>query len=502
VLGLLAAAGCNQIWGLDQVDPAPPPPRVQLALQIAKTNAEGIADPNLEYHPITPAPAVELGLLGEPLEPAAYNEVEGIVEYPTDFIGKRWRLVYTLDGGVPREVQWSPQVGEDQFPQLVEPLFGRLERKPVPMNSGYAIEPTDTPLTNSQTRVFTTGIWTEGVSGGFLGGTFNYDFSANAVSLSGPIGAPEMAKLDHAVLAHFQTSGSCRFTASVATFVVPDLMENSYQAPAMQPTYVDSDRNVSVRLAGVEPIDSRLRFLLGARAAPANLNRMQFGYAPSTNMSGFSKPAPEQVVDFFLPGPVMIAFANCTFVQGTSPVTVPALADPPEMPGLFPRVAHVEIANQRMRNLVTLTSGFSAVVASSTYDFSADFPVAAPTRVMLQRNGAMIAELHTDPDGTTLPAGEGLLELTFDVEPNVSLGADYFDVTLYALQGTRLAKQRVYTVTERKVMLDTAFMIPGTEFVFEIRSYRGLPNTDRGNFALNTYPQYVASIFTHTFKVP
>jgi hypothetical protein len=172
------------------------------------------------------------------------------------------------------------------------------------------------------------------------------------------------------------------------------------------------------------------------------------------------------------------------------------------MPGLFPRVAHVEIANQRMRNLVTLTSGFSAVVESGTYDFSADFPVAAPTKATLHRGGAQIADLDTATDGTTLPAGAGLLELAFDVESNVSLGADYFDVTLYALQNTRLAKQRVYTVTERKVTLDTVSLIPGTEYVFEIRSYRGLPQIDRGNFAASTYPQYAASIFTRTFKVP
>ncbi len=498
----MAAAGCGDSPEPDPDPPPDPAPRIRLTAQIAKTTAEGFVDPNLEYRPITPAPKVELGLVGEALQTATYDETDGTVEYPADFVGQRWRLVYTLDGGVPREVQWSPPVGAAQPPHLVEPLLGRLERKPVPVNSGYSITPTGTRLPHTQTRVLTTGIWTEGVSGAFAGGTFTYDFNAKAVSLSGPFGAPEMAKLDHAVLAHFQTAGGCRSAVSVATFVVPDLVENSLTAPAVQPMYVAADRNVTVRMSGAQPIDSRLRTLLATRATPSNLNRMEFGYAPSTGVLGFSRPASEPVIDFFLPGPVMIAFANCTFSQGTSPVMVPALADPPELSGRFPRVVHVEIANQRMRNLVTLTSGFSAAVASSNYDFNADFSVAAPIKATLHRGGAQIADLDTATDGDTLPAGEGPLELAFEVEPDASLAADYFDVTLYTLQTTRLVKQRVYTVTDRKVTLDPAALRAGTEYVLEIRAYRGLPQIGLGDFALSTYPQYAASIFTRTFKAP
>jgi hypothetical protein len=508
MLGLLAAAGCNQIWGLGQVGLAPPDdpdPRVQLRLQIAKTTPDkGALDSTLEYRPITPMPAVEIGLVGEPLEPglAIYDEADGTVQYPLHFVGQRWRLVYTLAGGVPREVQWSPPDGGEQPPQLVEPLFGRFERRAVPANSGYAITPTTAPLSHTQTRVYTTGIWTESVFGPFAGGTFNYDF-ANAISLSGPRGAPEKDKLDHAVLAHFvpstpMTSVNCLSASRVATFEVPDLVEGNLVPPAMQPTYYVADKQLMLRLTSAVPIDSRLRDVLDMRAAPINLNRMSFGYVPSTDMLGFSKP----ITDFLLPGPVMIAFATCTFPQGTPSLELAAVADPPELRPLFPQVVHVEIANQRTRDLVTLTSGFSAVVASGNYEFLAGFPVAAPMLVKLQRGGAPIADLDEDADGQTLPAGEGPLELTFDVEPGISLGADYFDVTLYALQGDKLAKQRVYTVTDRKVTLDLAPLRSGTEYVFEIRSYRGLSQISLGNFASARDPQYAATIFTRTFKAP
>lgn len=508
MLGLLAATGCNQIWGLGQVDLAPPDdpdPRVQLRLQIANTTPDtGALDRTLEYRPLTPMPAIALGLVGEPLDPelAIYDEADGTVQYPLRFVGQRWRLAYTLAGGVPREVQWSPPDGGEQPPQLVEPLFGRFERRAVPANSGYAITPTSAPLSHTQTRVYTTGIWTESVSGPFAGGTFNYDF-ANAIPLSGPRGAPEKDKLDHAVLAHFvpsmpMTSVNCLSASRVATFEVPDLVENSLQPPAQQPAYIVADEEITLRLTSAMPIDSRLRMLLDTRAAPINLNRMSFGYVPSTDMLGFSKP----VTDFFLPGPVMIAFATCTFPQGTPSLGLLAVADPPELRTRFPQVVHVEIANQRTRDAVTLTSGFSAVVASGNYEFLAGFPVAAPRRVQLQRGGAPIADLDTDADGKTLPAGEGPLELTFEVEPDISLGTDYFDVTLHALQGDKLAQQRVYTVTEGKVTLDLAPLRPGTEYVFEIRAYRGLSQISLGNFASFRDPQYAATIFTRTFKAP
>jgi hypothetical protein len=42
--------------------------------------------------------------------------------------------------------------------------------------------------------------------------------------------------------------------------------------------------------------------------------------------------------------------------------------------------------------------------------------------------------------------------------------------------------------------------VPNTEYVFEIRSYRGRPDITRANFAINSYPQYAATIFTRTFR--
>ncbi len=507
-LGLLAIAGCNEIWGLNRgvdlrdsgFDPAFP--RVRLTAQITNTNNEGYMDPELIYGPLDPPPEVQIGTLDGPLEPTTYDP-DGTVRYPATLTGTTWRLVYTLaDDRIPRELQWSPPEG-DRVAHLVEPLLGRVDRLPVPPDSGYTITPMGSPPQHSLSRVFTTGIWTEGVFTGMSSGaTFSYDFPMKATSLSGRLGAPERAKGDHGVLVDFQNQDGCRYAVGAAAFVVPDLVADSFTAPDPQPRWFGNDEQATLELAGPDPVDSRLVGVLGARASGANLVRMQYGYVPSLDVFGFSKPVPDPILDFFLPGPRMIAFANCTFMPGTGSYTTPmAFADPPELRGRFPHVVHVEVANQRTVGLVTLTSGFSAVLSSSTYAFKSEFLVAAATKMKLQRDGSEL-DLAAAPDGGLLPAGTGPLELTFDLEPASGLGADYFEITLYAIPNSKLDRKRVYTVMERKLRLDPSLLARNTEYVFEIRSYRGRPDVTRANFAVNTYPQYAAAIFTRTFKTP
>src|SRR5262249_31048136 len=105
-------------------------------------------------------------------------------------------------------------------------------------------------------------------------------------------------------------------------------------------------------------------------------------------------------------------------------------------------------------------------------------------------------------EGTPLPAGTDPLELVFDVESATTLAADSFDITLYAIANGKLDRQRVYTVTEHKLRFDPSVLQPATEYVFEVRSYRGRPDVARANFATNSYPQYSATIFTRTFLTP
>ena len=507
IVGLLAAAGCNQIWSLDPVKLAEGgdgsdagPLRFRITTQVTRTTDQGYADPTLEYVPVTPAPMVALGAVGEPLAPAEYAP-DGTVIYPDELAGKPWRMVYTLTDGLPREVQWSPE--GDLIGHLTEPLFGRLERRGVPAGGGYTINPVASPVSHALTRVFTTGLWTEGVFAGTITTpTVDYDFSTKAKALSGDLGAPEKARGDHAILADFRTTTSCRASSGVAAFLVPDLVAGTLSVPAAQPTYFGADKQIRLVLSGPPAIDFRLQGLLGARSGTNNPLRMEYGFTPSLGVFAFSRPVPTPVIDFFLPGPQLIAFANCSFPSLPS-FTSDLFADPQEIRSRFPPIVHVEATNQRTRNLLTLTSGFSAVLTSSTYNFTTDFAVAAPVGIKLVQNGALIADLENLAEEPTPLPSLATMDLVFDVEADPTLAADYFEVALHQVKSTgQLERLRLYITAGHKLTLDPAVFRPATEYVFEIRAFNGHPKAVRGDFAINTYPQYAATIFTRTFKTP
>lgn len=518
-LGLLAAAGCNQIWDLEGVvrdqpdapDIDPNWPRIRLTTQIAKTNpVNGYADQNLEYGAISPRPAVQIGKIGEPLMDAVYEEdgtAPGRVAFPPDYLGTRWRLVYVLEDGLPREVHWAPTA--NLAGHIVEPLLGRTDRLPVPAGGGYSITPPNLAVDfqHTATRVFTTGIWSEGIIPFPLPGrTLDYAFAQYAKSISGPLGAPEQGQLDHAVLADFTSLNGCSVASGTATFPVPDLMASGLSPPDPQPSYGLANKQVGLSIPLTpQPIYARLETVLGSRVdANPDAVRWQYGYVPSLGVFGFSKPVVDTVGEFLLPGPRMIALASCAYIAtpGAERLTTPPYADSLELRPRFSRVVHVEIVNTRSIGGIALRSGFSAVVASAGSTFTSDFTVAAPRSFSLHRGATQIADLADDADGTTLPAGTGPLELKFVVEQAASLAADYFDITLFLVANGKLERQRLYTVTDPSLTLDPSFLTPDTEYVFELRSYRGRPDAARTDFSVNSYPQYAATIFTRTFRTP
>jgi hypothetical protein len=506
-LGLLAAAGCNQIWGLgpvaleDNGDANPGPLRFRITTQITRTTAQGFVDPTLDYVAVVPAPAVQLGAIGAPLEPAEYG-ADGSVLYPRELVGKPWRMVWTLADGLPREVQWSP--GGDLSGHFTEPMFGRLERLPVPTGGGYTITPIGSPNSHSLTRVFTTGLWTEGTFPATIPtAKVDYDFATKAKSLSGPLGAPEKARTDYAVLTDFKNATSCRVSSGVAEFPVPDLVAGNLSTPATQPTYVGADKQVRLALNGPRPVDFRLKDLLSARGGTSNPLHLEYGFAPSLGVSGFSRPAALPILDFYLPGPQLLAFATCTFPSVPMFNSDP-FADPLEIRDRFPSIVHVEATNQRTRGLLSLTSGFSAVLTSSSYSFTSDWAVAAPVAIKLvDGGGAQIADLENLAEEPTPLPPLGPMDLVFDVEAGATLVTDLFEITLYEVKSSgQLERQRLYTVATPRLALDPAVFRPATEYVFEVRAVNGRPKASQGDFATNMYPQYAVAIFTRTFKTP
>jgi hypothetical protein len=71
---------------------------------------------------------------------------------------------------------------------------------------------------------------------------------------------------------------------------------------------------------------------------------------------------------------------------------------------------------------------------------------------------------------------------------------------LHRIAGTALTTERIYTVTAPAVRIDGSLLVPGADYVIEVRSYKGHPMAQHGDFAPVDYPYGSAIVFTRTFK--
>jgi hypothetical protein len=109
-------------------------------------------------------------------------------------------------------------------------------------------------------------------------------------------------------------------------------------------------------------------------------------------------------------------------------------------------------------------------------------------------------DLATAPDDDPVTiAGPTTLTFALSTQPNGV--ADYFDITVYRLDGASLQPVRVYTVTEPTVVIDAQDFSAGLRYVLEIRSHSGYPKAGIGDFSDVALPISAGTIYTRTFVV-
>jgi hypothetical protein len=499
-VGLLALVGCNQILGITPTtaydapaDVVPDRPHVVLDWQIATVLPSGAPDPAITYTPITPAPRVRIATFDGPFDQVAatYTAGDGSIEIPREYLNTTWRLEYTLAGDVPHEVQWAP---EDQQGHLTVPVFGRLQREPVPVGSGYTITPPNLPGGYTFPRVFTTGLWTEGiVSPRPSTATVDYDFSSSAIQMSGTNGRPYQMLGDRAFLVDYVTNPgtSCRVAVGSAALDSASVepKPRTPQGPTWDAgqkgfTSTAIDTGTLTRFAdGLDLLDSQQGYT----------GSLLFGSAASTTMPGLTATAS----GLLLPVPVMLTLLQCPFNQ-----TPPMTAQPMTLAG-FPHVVHVQIVNTRTVSGLgglTLTSGFETVVTSQGDQFDVKFPAAIPMHMVLTTPTRGVVDLSGPSERVAVGTTNGPFTLDFTSEPGTGVRVDYHDVVLHRIVGGALTPERIYTVTAPRVRIDGALLAPGTDYVLEIRAYKGHLGAVHGDFAPVEFPYGAAIVFTRTFK--
>jgi len=500
--GLLVLVGCNQVFGLHKTDlfdaPSPEagnrPYFVKLTWQVADVLPSGDPDPILLDAPITPAPAVSYGLLGQPLKNTSYSSSDGSVQveqslFEHDRNGKlaTWRLEYTLAGGVPHEVQWAP---EDMVGQIAVPLFGRVARLAAPTGGGYTFTPTlFDPLTESyqSPRIFTTGQWSEGkVPQTGADGSIDYDF-ADAAAMSGGRARPDPARGDRAILVDYATDGAgCRVARGSAVLDSAAIVPNQHSHP--QATWDKQLTDVTSSMVDVADIARVLN-----RVGPIDAGTLALGFAAHAAMPGLTgvQPSPRLTPTTVLPAPVMLTLLECPF----SAPALPQTHQPPAFGG-FTRLLHVQLVSRREVLGVTLNAGIETAITSPTVtDLKITFPATIPNTVTLTTSaGKLVLDANDDVD---LGPASGMF--TLDFVPEDGLRADYYDVTVHQIAESALVAKRVYTVTVPQVVIDGATLTPGAVYVFEIRSFKGHPDAGTGDFRPVSYPYGSAIVFTRTF---
>ena len=108
--------------------------------------------------------------------------------------------------------------------------------------------------------------------------------------------------------------------------------------------------------------------------------------------------------------------------------------------------------------------------------------------------------LDGNSDQVDVGSASGPFELSFVPEMAAGLRGDYYDVVLHRIVGGTLTTDRIYTVTAPKVRIDGSILMPGADYVLEIRSYKGHPNAQHGDFAPVDYPYGATIVFTRTFR--
>jgi hypothetical protein len=502
LVALLAATGCNWVFGLEPtvitdgaISELPPGPRTKLVWGIATTNGSPAApaiDSEVVYQPIgseamqSQAPSVQVGD-DNALAEATYRVEDGSFEIPYALRESPHRIVYTLPGeSVPHEVQWALT---GAF--LVVPRTTRADAPAIPPASGYRIAPTGLTGTLLAPAIYTSGVFTfDDVPAHFTQTSgVSYAFAQHAAPLTTPGGAPQTSQGDWVLLAEFASRGGGLASVDGWALTNIDLVANTISTPTAQPAW----KTTKVTLSGgscpastclPQSNASQLHLRLDAVVGTAGTDSVYFAYgvSPSADLPGFLPG----VAPTFVERPLILPFA-----ESSNADSVVLIADPsPEL--ALSRVVMTRFATSRTVNGAVLTS----TIQSITNLFVAMMPFPAPLATNITLG---TTSLSGATDAVPFAASSSVQRLKFETEATYS--ADDFVITLYEISNGTLTPVRVYHVLQPDVKIDGSLLVAGRHYVFGINARTGFGSADRGDYAKAQYPFGSSTTFARTFVV-
>ncbi len=489
---LVAATGCNWVFGLQQTRPIDAPPdspdapdaaivRMLFERQVGTTDSTGVAVMGLPVA-ISPAPMIQTGPMPGMLEPADYDETTRTFIVPSDLPGNAWRLVYTSDfDPLPTEIQWKASVAH-----LVLPWLERPGDSPPPPGSGWDFKVQGTTPNIGKPQVMTSGAFTKTDATADLAGpsevTFHYAQHANPIF--SPLGTPKVAQGDWELLYDFRLfSVSPQIYRSLGyAWAQADLVSGSLTT--VTPTWTTGLTTIS-GLNWQDIINQNRMAMLSNLGGTCCTYHLEYGILPSPYIAPFVPSAT---------GIDTTSMVQLYVEDNSSASNSIMVVDPTTMQVPLPRVFLGATQRARTANGVTLTNTLQILGTGKTLTSGAPLALAATLAGVPLNAGA---------DNQSVPASTSAMTLTWNAEQNatVTLVADDWVVTLYEVAASTLTPIRRYQVLSPRVDIDGTLLQSGHRYVFGITSRAGFPGAQQADYSMVSLPFSEATVFPSMFVI-
>ena len=497
-LGLFALAGCNQLLGLDSViatdggtDAPPydaPRPVVSLSAITPTLGMDERATGEASKVSLSGAGTVKVqyGLIGETLQSLTTGTYKANqdIEIPQTLLDMRvpWRLVYSVDNGVAKEVHFT---GSEPTRSVAELQMTPFSRQAVTPNTSLILNPSNAPATFPFVHIWSTNAWSEAVLSPQAGPTLTVDLES-LTAIEGVKRAPGPS--DEVMLAGFelQNPGDC-LTATRAVafqFAVSDAPVVDPTPPAWTPPILHAATEVTAAGgagAGVDLALATERPTLTGLGTTSSLTLTPTGKVP---LFRTTTPVPS------ITGATMV---SCTSPDALMSHRLPTFATtfPPfKLVGSFTFSYSLTLATGTQIVVAFTTASASGLEATQ---FQLPYTITFPNKPTV--GGTSVALDQTNVVSVPLAGGTSQLAWTSVNKRD----ADAYQITLYQVTGTP-QPIREYMIAGGPLTFDTQLIQANTSYAFRIRALRGMPEAKTGRFDTWNETQEVAQVWTQAFK--
>ena len=475
-LGLLAVASCDLVFGLDGHELAPDSGSGTITgtfvRQVIANNSQHLPTPT-ESGLTSPELDLELRVgsatTNVPVDSSGSFEAATAVPYA---------LAWTLDGGVPIELQSSAPVLE-----LVDLWVGRADRTPVTKPTTLTF---DVPSVGSDEFVAVqgTGLWADIGANEAPGATmFGVDWHAvtDAHHTPGLLDASQNDRL-YALFYHHIKDATHDYDQLVAYFTA-DITQTDGTSDAVTNTPTALGLSPCTEIVASPTLD-------GQRLAAANP-----AYVPhdsSWAVVGIPIGARDNTGINYLAGNSQVAIADVdSMIHYDDP---------------FPGVTEVAAMTASLTRSVQLGGAAPTTFTAASFELDQVLNNCQATTL----GGRLAAIVGWSVAGQSLAADGASLTVdrTADVDASfmVSSGAaDYYQIDLVQLGvsagATTATVIRTYWTTDPVVHVDPALLVPGTTYALTSWVQVGVPGATTGNFKSLAFPRGFTVTTSPTFTV-